>query len=99
MRVLPERPPAEIRRTARDERLSRLSIGTLHYMHDYGVAFEEYLRWHKGNLSAASAFEWDLFEAIELCRRLNKVKENTRRFERRNELIRTELFRRQLGDG
>jgi len=91
-----EAPQAEVRLDEEDARLARVSASTLVYMHEYGAALEERLRWHRGNLKFLSDEEHDLFEAMRLTTRLNRVRRNIVRTGRRNERVRAELLRREL---
>lgn len=79
-----------------DRDLARLSNETLLYMHDYGEAWEGWLRHHRGNLLFLAQNEFDLLEAIRLSARLNNVDGNIVRTGRRNEHIRSHLLRRKL---
>jgi len=86
----------EERIDAEDQNLARLSTETLRYMHDYGEAWEGWLRRHRGNLLFLAENEFDLLEAIRLSARLNNVDGNIVRTGRRNERIRSHLLGREL---
>jgi hypothetical protein len=89
-------PPVEIKRQEDEQRLSLLSVDTLAYMYDYGLATEQRLRHHRSNLSFVADQEFDLLEAMRLNSRLNRVSVNIDRAGRRNERLRAELVRREL---
>lgn len=99
--MLPE-PRADVSEVRTDEeaqRLAQLSTATLDYMRGYGLAWEGWLRHHRGNLRFLADGEHDLFEAMRLCARLNTVSRSISRTGRRNEAIRAELLRRGLEEG
>ncbi|MBD3348599.1 MAG: hypothetical protein GF400_05320 [Candidatus Eisenbacteria bacterium] len=75
-----------------ESRLAGLSGATLRYMYVYGVAWECWLRHHRGNLEFAAEEECDLVEAMRLSSRLNRVDRNIERTISRNEKIRSHLL-------
>lgn len=91
-------PPATVEeRIDEDEqRFRELSSATLNYMHGYGVAWESWLRHHRGNLIFVANNEHDLFEAMRLSSRLNSIEGNIAKTGRRNERIRSELLSRAI---
>ena len=89
----------EVRTDEESRRLRRLSTATLDYMHEYGTAWEDWLRYHRGNLLFLADGEHDLFEAMRLSGRLSNVNRSISRTGRRNETIRAELVRRDLEAG
>ena len=91
-------PTAEERLTEEESRLSELSVDTLRYMYGYGVAWEKWLRHHRGNLEFLAEDEFDLVEAMRLSSRLNRVEMNIRRTGRRNETIRSHIIGREMVD-
>jgi hypothetical protein len=94
---LQETRPLEIRPHDESRRLANVSVSTLLYMMDYGLARERDLRRHHVNLGYRAADEHDLFEAMRLSARLNRVETNTARTARVNERLRAELVVRDLG--
>jgi hypothetical protein len=92
--VLQEARPAEIRVDEESRRLARVSVSTLLYMIDYGLAKERCLGRHEVNLGYLADDECDLLEAMRLSERLKRVAANIQRTGRRNERIRAELVRR-----
>ena len=86
----------EVRKDEEESRLARLSVGTLRYMHQYGLASERRLVQHFGNLSFLADEERDLLEAMRLNERLNRVTRNIASTGRRNERLGAELLKRQL---
>ena len=78
-------------------RLASVSVSTLLYMMDYGLARERDLRRHHVNLGYLAEDEHDLFEAMRLSARLKRVERNTARTARVNERLRAELVVRDLG--
>lgn len=89
----------EVRTDEESRRLGRLSTATLDYMHEYGIAREGWLRYHRGNLLFLADGEHDLFEAMRLSGRLSNVNRSISRTGRRNETIRAELVKRELERG
>ncbi|MFH1690174.1 MAG: hypothetical protein ABIE42_08045 [Candidatus Eisenbacteria bacterium] len=71
-----------------------MSVSTLLYMIDYGLAKERDLGRHEINLGYLADDECDLLEALRLSERLRRVATNIRRTGRTNERIRAELVRR-----
>ena len=90
---------AETRIEEESRRLGRLSVATLDYMRDYGLAKEYWLKHHRGDLLFRADCEHDLFEAMRLSARLRSVDRNVSSTGRANEAIRAELVRRELDDG
>ena len=78
------------------ENLSALSSAALTYMYSYGVAWEGWLRHHRGNLLFLAEGEHDLFEAMRLSTRLKNVEGNIRRTGRRTERLRSKLMEREM---
>ena len=95
---LPTPQTVEERINEEESRLSRLSPSTLRYMHDYGVAWESWLRHHRGMLRFLAEETHDLFEAMHLSSRLTRVNGNIERTKKRNEEIRAHILRRQMDD-
>ena len=87
----------EVRTDEESRRLALLSTETLDYMRGYGLAWERWLRHHRGNLVFQADTEYDLFEAMRLSTRLKSVGKSISRTGRRNEAIQAELLRRELG--
>jgi hypothetical protein len=81
-----------------DQRLRRVSTLTLRYMCEYGLALEERLRDHGGDLAFLAQEECDLLEAMRLDARLNTVRRNVQRTSRKNARMRAEIVRRQAGE-
>jgi hypothetical protein len=79
-------------------RLCRLSVSTLCYMIDYGVALENRLTHHRLNLRYEAEETFDLLEAMRLSARLNQVESNISRRGRLNARIRAEILRRAAED-
>jgi len=94
---LQEARPLEVRWHEESRRLADVSVSTLLYMMDYGLARERDLRRHHLNLGYLAEDEHDLFEAMRLSARLNRVETNTARAARVNERLRAELVVRDLG--
>ncbi len=96
MNGLLETRPLEVRLHEDSQRLASVSVSTLLYMMDYGLARERDLRRHYVNLGYLAEDEHDLFEAMRLSARLNRVETNTARTARVNERLRAELVVRDL---
>ncbi|MCK4408864.1 MAG: hypothetical protein KAW67_02195 [Candidatus Eisenbacteria sp.] len=96
MNGLQETKPVEVRLDEESQRLAAVSVSTLLYMIDYGVARERDLGRHRVNLGYLAEEEHDLLEAIRLCARLSRVEANVARTARVNERIRAELVVREL---
>lgn len=79
-----------------EQNLSELSVETLRYMYEYGVAWEEWLRHHHGNLLFLAESEHDLLEAMSLSARLKNVERNIRTTGRRIERISSQMLARDL---
>jgi hypothetical protein len=94
--TLQEARPVEVRLDEESRRLASVSVSTLLYMMDYGLARERDLARHRVYLGYVADDEHDLFEAMRLSARLNRVDGNIRRTGRANEGIRAELVRRGL---
>jgi len=94
--VLQEARPLEVRLHEESRRLARVSVSTLLYMMDYGLARERDLRRHHVNLGYLAEDEHDLFEAMRLSARLKRVETNTVRTARVNERLQAELVVRNL---
>jgi hypothetical protein len=94
---LQETRPLEVRLHEESRRLASVSVSTLLYMMDYGLARERDLRRHHVNLGYQAEDEHDLFEAMRLSARLSRVETNTARAARVNERLRAELVVRDLG--
>ena len=77
--------------------MAAVSVPTLLYMIDYGLARERDLGRHRVNLGYLSEEEHDLFEVMRLSERLSRVKVNVARTARVNERIQAELVVRELG--
>lgn len=92
--VLQEARPAQIRVDEESRRLARVSVSTLLYMIDYGLAREGRLARHEVNLGYLADDECDLLEAMRLSERLKRVAGNIQSTGRTNEHIRAELLRR-----
>ena len=97
MNGLQEVRPLEVRLHEESRRLASVSVSTLLYMMDFGLARERDLRRHHVNLRYLAEDEYDLFEAMRLSARLNRVETNTARTARVNERLRSELVVRDLG--
>lgn len=97
MNALQEARPLEVRWHEESQWLADVSVSTLLYMMDYGLARERDLRRHHLNLGYLAEDEHDLFEAMRLSARLNRVETNTARAARVNERLRAELVVRDLG--
>ena len=97
MNGLQEARPVEVRLHEESQRLVSVSVSTLQYMMDYGLARERQLRRHRVDLGYLAEDEYDLFEAMRLLVRLKRVETNTTRTARLNERIRAELVTRDLG--
>jgi hypothetical protein len=95
--ALQEARPLEVRWHEESQWLADVSVSTLLYMMDYGLARERDLRRHHLNLGYLAEDEHDLFEAMRLSARLNRVETNTARTARVNERLRAELVVRDLG--
>jgi len=89
-------PPAEVRLNREDRRLAAVSLATILCMYEYGLALEEHLKWHEGNLRWRADDEADLYEAMGLSSRLANVERNISRVDGRNERLRGELLRREI---
>ena len=96
MNGLQEVRPAEIRLDEESRQLVAVSVSTLLYMMDYGLARERNLGRHRIDLGYLAEEEHDLFEAIRLSARLRRVDTNVVRIARRNERLRAELIVRDL---
>ena len=96
MNGLAEVRPVEIRLDEERRRLAVVSVSTLLYMMDYGLARERNLGRHRIDLDYLAEEEYDLFEAIRLSARLRRVDTNVVRIARRNERLRAELIVRDL---
>lgn len=94
MNVLQEARQVEIRVDEESRRLARVSVPTLLYMIDHGLARERDLGRHEVNLGYVAEDECDLLEAMRLSERLKRVAANIRATGRMNERIRAELVRR-----
>jgi hypothetical protein len=94
--TLQEARPVEVRIDEESRRLASVSVSTLLYMIDYGLAKERDLGRHRVQLGYLAEDEHDLLEAMRLSARLRKVDGNIRRTGRTNEGIRAELVRRGL---
>jgi hypothetical protein len=97
--TLQEARAVEIRLDEESQRLAAVSVSTLRYMMDYGLARERDLGFHRANLEYLAEDEYDILEAMELSARLNRVEVNIRRTGRSNEALRAELIRRGLERG
>ena len=97
MNGLQEVRPLEVRLHEESRRLASVSVSTLLYMMDYGLARERDLRRHHVNLGYLAEDEHDLFEAMRLSARLSRVETNTARTARCNERLRAELVVRNPG--
>jgi hypothetical protein len=86
---------AEVRLDKERARLGVLSLSTLEYIFDYGLAREAELRGHHANLRFLAGEEFDLVEAMQLSERLRKVEVNVARAARWNECVRAELVCRR----
>jgi hypothetical protein len=93
---LQEARPVEIRLDEESRRLASVSVSTLLYMMDYGLAKERDLGRHQVHLGYLAEDEHDLLEAMRLSARLRRVDNNIRRTGRANEGVRAELVRRGL---
>lgn len=94
MSALQEARPVEVRLEEESRRLSELSVSTLEYMMDHGVARERRLRRQRVDLGYFAEEEHDLLEAMRLSERLSRVERNISRTGRANERIRAELVGR-----
>ena len=92
-----EMGPVEVRPCEESSRLAAVSVSTLLYMIDFGLARERDLGRHRINLGYLAEEEYDLFEAIRLSVRLSRVETNVARIARVNERIQAELVVRELG--
>ncbi len=92
-----EARPLEVRLHEESRRLASVSVSTLLYMMDYGLARERDLRRHHVNLGYLAEDEHDLLEAMRLSARLTSGETNTARTARGNERLRAELVVRDLG--
>jgi hypothetical protein len=92
--TLQEARPVEVRLDEESQRLASVSVSTLHYMMDYGLAKERALGRHRVNLGYLAEDQHDLLEAMRLSERLKRVETNIRRTGRRNERIRAEIVGR-----
>lgn len=99
MTILTRTPHAEVRPVRQQRRYARLSTATLQYMLDYGISREAWLHWQRGLLGFYAEEEGDLYEAMRLSERLNRVDRNVDRVAEENEHLRTELVARVLEDG
>jgi len=97
--ILKRPPHAEVRPAQEQCRYERVSTATLRYMLEYGISHESRLRWQHGYLLGEAEEEADLYEALRLSERLNKVDRNVGRVLSENERLRTELLSRALHDG
>ena len=98
MSVLRRPPQAEVRLTTERKRYARISTATLQYMLEYGISREAWLHWHRGVLECCAEHEDDLYEAMRLSERLNRVECNVERVASDNERLRSELVSRSLED-
>lgn len=99
MTILTRTPHAEVRPVRQQRRYARLSTATLQYMLDHGISREAWLHWQRGLLAFYAEEEADLYEAMRLSERLNRVDLNVGRVSEENEHLRTELVARALEDG
>ncbi len=99
MSILKRTPHAEVRLSQEQRRHAQISTATLQYMLEYGISHETWLRWQRGFLLGIAEEEADLYEAMRLSERLNKVDRNVRRTSSENERLRSELVARALEDG
>lgn len=99
MSILRRAPHAEVRLAQEERRHARISTATLEYMLDYGISHESWLRWQHGFLLWAADEEADLYEAMRLSERLNRVDTNVRKVSSENERLRAELVGRALEGG
>lgn len=84
----------EISRREEEQELAAVSVATLRYMRDYGLACEERLVHHHSNLEFLADTEYDLLEAMLLNARLNSVTANVARTGRKNRRLEAELLKR-----
>ena len=98
MSILTEARPVEVRHDEESERLASVSVSTLLYMVDYGLARELALGRQKVALEYMADDERDLLEAMRLSARLKRVEGNIRRTGRANERIRAEIVARGPGE-
>ena len=96
LNLIQEAPVVETRVEEESRRLGELSVSTLEYIADHGIAKELRLRHHRGNLGFLAEEEHDLLEAMRLSARLNRVDVNIARTGRANERVRAELVRRAI---
>jgi len=68
-------------------------------MLEYGISHESWLHWQHGFLLWAADEEADLYEAMRLSERLNRVDANVREVSSENERLRAELVSRAVEDG
>jgi hypothetical protein len=94
--TLQEARPVEVRLDEESRRLASVSVSTLLYMMDHGLAKERDLSRHRVHLGYLADDEYDLLEAMRLSTRLSRVDGNIRRTGRVNGMIRAELVRREL---
>ena len=99
MNILRRTPLAEVRLAQQQRRHARISTATLQYMLEYGISHESWLRWQHGYLLGEAEEEADLYEALRLSERLNRVERNVGRVSSDNERLRSELLARDLEDG
>jgi hypothetical protein len=95
--VLLRARPVELRLDEETARLRALSVSTLEYMIDFGLAREARLRRHHVDLGYIAEDEHDLLEAMRLSERLRRVDRNVARTARDNEKVRAELLSRGSG--
>ena len=96
MNGLQETRPVEVRFDEETRRLAAVSVSTLLYMIDYGLAREHDLGRQRVNLGYLAQEEYDLLEAMRLSVRLSRVEANVARTARLNERVRAELVVREL---
>ena len=95
-----ETPQTIVEQVSDEEvRLSELSLSTLRYMYDYGLAWRAWLRRHRGNLEFLADNEHDLVEAMHLSARLSRLRANIDRTGSRNERLRAHILARQAEEG
>ncbi len=94
--ILRRAPQAEVQHTQDREQLSRISTATVHYMLNCGLALEAWLSWQRRLLAAFAEDEADLYEAMRLAERLNRVERNKKRAADRNDQLRAELVSRAV---
>lgn len=96
MNALQEARAVEVRQDEESSLLAAVSVSTLRYMLDHGLALSLRLSHHRANLLYLAEDERDLLEAMSLATRLNRVSANMARTDRRNERVRAELVARKL---